>query len=58
MRKAYVCDQKQCPNCSAKDDLCYHTENIKHAKYKEHGRWIVWGPSHLGGFAFMEEIRR
>lgn len=28
----YVCNQKKCENCSAKDGECKHTTNLKYAK--------------------------
>lgn len=45
MRKAYICDQKQCTACSGKlFGQCFHTFDETHAKYKTGARkWEQFG---------------
>lgn len=40
---AYICDQKQCENCSAEHGFCEHTTDIRHATNFEEvtpGKWM------------------
>lgn len=45
MKKAYLCDQKQCRVCSGKTHgQCFHTFDETHAKYKAETReWEQFG---------------
>ena len=36
----YICNQKRCDNCSAKDSLCRHTSDIRYAAHYVHGARI------------------
>ena len=36
----YICNQKRCDNCSAKDGLCRHTSDIRYAAHYVHGARI------------------